>query len=192
MFIILEERMPKTKIKCLNNTQRKIVRKCLSQKQELKKQIPFAKLMKQRLFYGIDIKDLKYLFKNEERCIQDEERRKQVMARKREEWRQREQEGEHNQAPQQKQMVEVNMGELCEYIQSENGEINALRASIRKQEEDINRMRAQHEEEVSRIRRKLQEIERHADSEHVPQLVSELIRKDKKLKDQQQAMENQR
>jgi len=63
----------------LNNTQRKVVRKYLSRRHQLKEKIPFTKLIQLQLFRGIEIQHLKKLFKNEEMCIQDEERQKQVM-----------------------------------------------------------------------------------------------------------------
>ena len=63
----------------LNNTQRKAVRKYLSRRHQLKEKIPFAKLIQLQLFRGIALQDLKKLLKNEELCMQDEERRKKVM-----------------------------------------------------------------------------------------------------------------
>ena len=62
----------------LTNTQRKVVRKYLSRKHQLKEKIPFTKLIQLQLFQGIEIQHLKKLFKNEEMCMQDEERRTKV------------------------------------------------------------------------------------------------------------------
>ena len=71
--------MPKTH---LNNTQRKVVRKYLARKEQCNEKIPYSKLIQQQVFREIPIQDLKKLFKNEELCIQDEQRRKEVIARK--------------------------------------------------------------------------------------------------------------
>ena len=187
--------MPATRTKFLSNTQRKIVRKYLSEKQELKKQIPYSKLIKQQLFQGIDVEHLKKLFKIEERNIKDEERRKQVIVRKQKEEHKKKQEEKNNQEHNQEQVVEENRIELFVDMKKQEEEANEFHATLRKQEEDIMRMREQYEEEVSRIRLELQEkksTKQEVNAEHMQHLVIEVIRKDKQLKDSQQVIEKQR
>jgi hypothetical protein len=142
----------------LNNTQRKVVRKYLSRKYKLKEKIPFGKLIEQNLFRGIDIQHLKKLFRNEEQCIQDEERRKQVVAMKR------------------MKNVVTKQGELmCEII--------------RDQDETIKRLEG--EEARGQVQDK-NSAENQDDEENFQQLVSEVIRKDKELKNYQHIIEKQR
>ena len=74
--------MPTKPLVFLNNTQRKVVRKYLARKDELNESVPFTKISQHSRFRGIELSHLKNLIKNEERCIRDEERRKEVLKRK--------------------------------------------------------------------------------------------------------------
>ena len=74
--------MPTKPLVFLNNTQRKVVRKYLARKDELNESVPFTKISQLTRFRGIELSHLKNLIKNEERCMRDEERRKEVLKRK--------------------------------------------------------------------------------------------------------------
>ncbi len=204
-FLLLGS-MPKSQTKFLNNKQRQIVRMHLARRQELNQHIPFAKLIKLQMFRDFDIQRLKTLVKNEERCVQDEERRKQVMASKRvrESQRQKQvkqQEEELNALratlkKQEEEDLNQRQKQVLEdmKLKRQEEELNALRATLKKQEEEDLKLRAQHEVEVSRIRLQLQEksTEQQVDAGHLQILVNQVIQKDKQLKDHQKKIETQR
>jgi hypothetical protein len=198
--------MSKTKTKFLNSTQRKVVRKYLSRKQELNQKIPFTTLIKQQLFRGIDIQHLKKLFKNEVWCIQDEERRKQVMTRKQEKDSPILVEAQENQQTMENSLKKQEEADVLRatlrdqeenlnLLRAQQAEADALRETLRKQEENLKLLRAQHEEEVGRIRLQFEEkkcTEQQVDADHFQQLVIEVIQKDKQLKENDLEMERLR